>query len=200
MPLRILVTGFEPFQGAQRNPSGDTAKALDKETVAGGAVTGVVLPVLWDGSAKALDKAITSVRPHIVVSLGMADEMFRVEQQADDQRIAVADNDQVTPKPRDVKKRLGTRLPVPVVEKAIAKVVGPKLVTLSKNAGGFICNEVFFTLMNGYPKLLRAGFIHTPSDAFVPKQIKQDLVDKAILAALEAIVGDLKPAELKGAG
>jgi pyroglutamyl-peptidase len=200
MPLRILVTGFEPFQGAQRNPSGDTAEALDQEKVAGGVVTGVVLPVLWDGSAKALDKAITSVRPHIVVSLGMAEETFRVEQLADDRRVAVADNGQVTPSARPAKKRLPTNLPVPVVEKALVSIVGAARVTASKDAGGFICNEVFYTLMKGYPKLLRAGFIHTPSDAVVPKKLKQSLVDDAIRAALVAIVGDLKPAELKSAG
>ena len=38
MPLRILVTGFAPFGTSKRNPSGDTAKALHKKTVAGGVV------------------------------------------------------------------------------------------------------------------------------------------------------------------
>jgi pyroglutamyl-peptidase len=199
MPLRILVTGFEPFQGAKRNPSGDTAKALDKKKVAEGVVTGVVLPVLWDVSAKALDKAITSARPHIVVSLGMADETFRVEQLADDQRIDAEDNNKVNPGARPAKKRLATKLPVDAVEKALIKVVGAARVSQSKDAGGFICNEVFYTLMKGYPKLLRSGFIHTPSDAVVPQKLKQSVVEDAINAALAAIVGDLSPAELKSA-
>jgi pyroglutamyl-peptidase len=161
-----------------------------------GRIAAVVLPVLWDVAAQGLAAAIADVAPHIVLCLGMAEDTFRVEQLADDARLPVADNAGVVPSARPATRRIRTRLPVAAVEQAIRAVVGPARVSSSTDAGGFVCNEVFYALVSGYPALLRAGFVHTPTDAVVPAEVPEARVDEAILAALTAIVDDLTGDEM----
>jgi pyroglutamyl-peptidase len=199
--LRILVTGFEPFGGAARNPSGDAARDLDQRdvTTAGGRsgrIAARVLPVRWDVAAQGLAAAIADVAPHIVLCLGMAADTFRVEQLADDARVPLADEAGVVPSARPATRRIPTRLPVAAVERAIRAVVGPAWVSSSTDAGGFVCNEVFYALVSGYPTLLRAGFVHTPTHAVVPAEVPEARVGAAILAALAAIVDDVTGDEL----
>lgn len=202
MTLRVLVTGFEPFHGAPRNPSGDAARALDGHAVsadgpASGRIVIVarVLPVLWDVAAAELLALLREVEPEVVLCTGMAQGTFRVERFADDARRATEDNAGRVPEgPRAASVRLGTNLPVARVEAAIAAAGGP--VERSEDAGGFICNEVFFALMRAVeagacPGVRRAGFLHVPSHKHVPVPVAQETVEAAIAAAARIAVEDL---------
>ncbi|MCC6552482.1 MAG: pyroglutamyl-peptidase I [Polyangiaceae bacterium] len=199
MPLRVLLTGFEPFHGAPRNPSGDAARALDGARIEppGAEVIGRVLPVLWDVAAARLRALVAEVRPHVALSLGMAQGTFRVERVATDARRPIEDNAGRLPSPlREAPTvALPTRLPVERLEAAIAAAGGP--VEPSEDAGGFLCNEVFLALlraMDGAPGLLRAGFLHVPNDRHVPEPIAQESVNAAVLAALRATLAEPMPA------
>jgi len=201
MPIRVLVTGFEPFHGALRNPSGDAARALDGRLVLAdgspaGEVAGRVLPVLWDVAAAELLALVRAMDPAIVICTGMAQGTFRVERFADDARRASPDNAERLPDPprpaRSV--RLETGLPVAQVEAAIAAAGGP--VEPSEDAGAFICNEVFFALMSAVrggacPGVRRAGFLHVPNDRHVPGVIAQETVEAAIEAAVRETLAAL---------
>jgi pyroglutamyl-peptidase len=222
MPLRVLVTGFEPFDGAPFNPSGEAARALDGRTVTvlvngrrrSGGVTGRVLPVLWTDAGALLVQHIGALNPHIVISVGMAAATFRVEQRADDAQIDHTDNlHRPPPSPRDRPTRFrDTRLPVASIERAIQSLGAS--VESSRDAGGFICDKVFLALMDTYHsrpaamRLFRAGFIHVPNDRFVVQgrsiqplasagQIPQSLVNEALLAAIAATLQDLTDAEFQ---
>ncbi|MBK8251553.1 MAG: hypothetical protein IPK82_02665 [Polyangiaceae bacterium] len=218
MPLRILVTGFEPFQNQPFNPSGLAALAANGRAVhttingslRSGTIQGRVLHVLWGGGPNELLQHISSVHPHIVISTGMASTTFRVEQRADDQQLPIADNQQnLPPTVRATPTRFrATRLPIARIEQAIRTAGGP--VSPSNSAGGFLCDQVFLTLMDLFYTrgaalgLLRAGFIHTPSNDHVaapgfaspgPTAIAQSIVNTAILGAVTATVADLTDAE-----
>jgi pyroglutamyl-peptidase len=207
----VLVTGFEPFQGATYNPSGETALALDRRHVTAnrstgprrGRIVGVRLPVLWDDSAAQLEATMRSVRPHVVISLGEGDTLFHVEQLADDARIHGDDNRGAYSTHEGSRTAtLPTRLPRARIEAAI----GRTLVSPSTNAGGYICNEVFYRLMQLYatpsfrPRLMRAGFIHVPNHTVVPSSISQALVDRAILNAVRVTIRDPSQVEMQRAG
>jgi pyroglutamyl-peptidase len=218
VPLRALVTGFEPFGDSPYNPSGEAARALDGRSAQGlvngrqrsGVVIGRVLPVLWTVAGEELVSLVRSLRPHIVVSLGMAADTFRVEQRADDAQIDATDNHgRRPPSPRaEPTRSFPTRLPVAAIERAIRRAGGA--VSPSEDAGGFICGDVFFALMATYRSsaaelgLLRAGFIHVPNDRFVARPgvrpfakgwITQAALDDAVLAAVAAAIADLTPEE-----
>ncbi len=71
MAGRALVTGFEPFGGEPRNPSLETARALDGRRIGGLDVVGRILPVSLAALPAALDELLADVRPDLVLSLGL---------------------------------------------------------------------------------------------------------------------------------
>lgn len=205
MSIRILVTGFEPFGGATRNPSGDAARALHGRAGSGFAVTGQVLPVLWDVAAGELLALVREVDPRVVLCLGMAQGTFRVERYADDARRASEDNRGRLPDPPRLSPtiRLPARLPVARVEAALAAAGAP--VEASEDAGGFLCNEVFYALMSAchegrLPGVRRAGFLHVPNDRHVPEAIPQAALEAAVMVALGAMLEDLQAVSRGEAG
>ena len=205
MSLRILLTGFETFDGAPHNPSGDVALALNGETVGSmsepgarnGTIRGVRLPVLWRGATKAVVHEIETYAPHIVISLGMAKHAFRVEQVASDRRIDRPDNAGVSFGFETARSHLPTALPRAEIERSLIASVGLDHVAESADAGGYICEEVFFAVMNAHAeakpraRILRAGFIHTPNDTVVPKVISAEAVEIAIRRAVSVTLDDL---------
>lgn len=218
MPLRVLVSGFEPFDHSPYNPSGEAARALDGTHVTAlsggrqrsGNVLGRVLPVLWNVAGNQLVQLIRTLHPHIVISTGMAAGTFRVEQQADDAWVDHRDNHRRRPRhPRTSPTRFrATSLPVAAIEQAIRTAGGNA--TPSTNAGGFICDNVFLALMDAFyssslpMRMFRAGFIHVPNDTFITRPgfvssqqgaIPQSTVNAAIRAAVEATIADLSDAE-----
>lgn len=192
MSPRVLLTGFDPFGGASSNPSGDAARRLDGRVIGGARIVGARLPVLWNVAGRALLARMAETRPQVVLCLGMAHDTFRVERLADDRRLARADNDGVIPAARPPTERLAARLPVARVEAAIRAVVGADLVQPSDDAGGFLCNEVFHALLRACDAhaVERAGFLHVPSDRFVPSSISDATLDDAVLAAVRVMVED----------
>jgi pyroglutamyl-peptidase len=209
MPLSILVTGFEPFGGATYNPSGEAALALDTHPVRittgsgprSGTIHGVRLPVLWERSG-ALILHELDAHPHIVVALGEGDTHYRVEQLADDVRGPYLDNaGHPSANPHATRTQsFPTTLPRAEIEAAISRASGGNVAT-SSDAGGFICNQVFYELMRTLQspaargRTMRAGFIHVPNNTVVPSSISQASVNAVVTLALEVTLRSLTDAE-----
>lgn len=164
----ILLTGFEPFGGEDRNPSAEIVARLGGSRIGGAEVVGVVLPVVYGGSAEVLLAAIETHRPDAVISLGVAVGRTAVTPE----RVAVnlddtpaADNAGAVHVETPIIDgapvgRLST-LPVRAIAEAIEAAGIPAAV--SGTAGAFVCNHVFYRLLaateaSGIP----AGFIHVP--------------------------------------
>ena len=166
-----LVSGFEPFGGAASNPSGEAARALHGQFVAGRRVEGVQLPCVFGDSAAALLDAVDRVRPALVLCLGLAPSRSgfwpeRVAVNLDDARIA--DNAGAQPADRPVvagaPAAYFATLPVKAMVAALRADAWPA--ELSHSAGTYVCNHVFFHLMHalaprGGPP---AGFMHVGAD------------------------------------
>lgn len=71
-PLKVLVTGFEPFGEHEINPSQLIAEALDGQYIDGAEIIGVVLPVDFDESVEVIIQAIENNTPTIVMSTGLS--------------------------------------------------------------------------------------------------------------------------------
>jgi pyroglutamyl-peptidase len=163
----VLVTGFEPFGGDPVNPSGDAARLLDGRSIAGHRVRGVVLPCAFATAPAALQAAIEASHPALVLCLGLAASRrgFQPERVAInliDARIP----DNVGAQPVDEPVLPGappaafTDLPVKAM--AAALVAAGHEAAVSYSAGTFVCNQVFFALMQILQARsgVRGGFMH----------------------------------------
>jgi pyroglutamyl-peptidase len=148
---RILITGFEPFAGAKLNSSEVVLHWLEGQDLEG--VTFSVLPVEYDRSVEHIILLIEDVDPKIVIALGQAEgratvSFERVAVNLDDARIA--DNagevrrDQLID--ANGEAAFMATLPVKAVVEALSASGHP--VEESLSAGAFVCNHLFYSVMN----------------------------------------------------
>lgn len=182
----ILVTGFEPFGGDARNPSGEAALALDGDVIGGRPVRGIVLPCVFADAPRALQAAIEAVRPELVLCLGLAASRhgFHLERVAINLIDArIADNAGAQPVDHPVADGAPpaafTSLPVKAMAAAL-RAAGLDAV-VSYSAGTFVCNQVFFALMQ-FP-VPRGGFLHLGGDLDTPTVVAGTRL--ALMAAID---------------
>ena len=166
----VLVTGFEPFDGAADNPSAMLVAALLADPPPGMRLHGVVLPVSYAATGAALRAAVARVRPDILISTGLAGG--RIELCVE--RVAVNVDDSPIPD-NDGERRIDrpvapggpaayfSALPIKAMAAAVRAAGVPARV--SQTAGTFLCNHVFYLgchlAATAHPGLA-AGFIHVP--------------------------------------
>jgi pyroglutamyl-peptidase len=160
----VLVTGFEPFDGSQVNPSQLLVDALD------GDVTKALLPVSYARAADALRRAIRDAEPEVVICFGQADgrtgiSIERFAHNLDDG--ATTDNDAArgagTAIEPDGPLAYASTLPVDEIVAALRADGIPA--SASRDAGAFLCNHVFYVLMRALEQErpeARGGFVHVP--------------------------------------
>ena len=68
----VLITGFEPFDIYEVNPSQLIAETLDGQVIDGAEVVGIVLPVDFEESVENVTQAIEGYNPILVISLGLS--------------------------------------------------------------------------------------------------------------------------------
>jgi len=69
---RIVITGFEPFDGFTINPSEEVAKVLDGKKVEQHSLIGLVLPLDYKNALDILDEALTRHKTDYVLCCGQA--------------------------------------------------------------------------------------------------------------------------------
>ncbi len=162
----ILVTGFAPFLGHAVNPTSWLAGRLDGVVIGGAHIRGVELPVTFTGAVPALQAAITAIQPDAVVMFGLAYETdsIRPERLALNLDDATApDNDGTIRRntPIDAVGPMGYWSSLPLDDMADDLTEAGFPVKFSRDAGGYICNHLFFGMRHWRPDL-PAGFIHVP--------------------------------------
>lgn len=153
----VLVTGFEPFGEHATNPSALIAQSFD----------GVVLPVSYARAGDALRAAIEDADPDIVLCFGLADgdTTISVERFAHNiQEVDAIDNDGAPGSGAEIDPAgplaLRSTLPVDEIVTALREEGIPAAV--SRDAGGYLCNHVFYVLMQTLDPHRIGGFIHVP--------------------------------------
>lgn len=169
---RVLLTGFEPFDGHPVNASWD-AVALVRDTWDEADVELVVrrLPVSFRRARQELRAAVAELSPDVVVCVGEAGGrgavgLERVAVNVIDARIPDADGSA----PVDVPVIAGapaaffSSLPVKACAAAVAGIGVP--VEVSNTAGTYVCNATFYALAHLLAGRdgVRGGFVHVPRD------------------------------------
>lgn len=196
---RILVTGFEPFDGESINPSWEAASRLDGWQCADHVVVARCLPCVFGAVREELTRALATLNPEIVIAIGLAGgrtdvSLERIAINISDARIR--DNSGVQPVDEPVvadgPPAYFTTLPVKTILQRLRSAGLPAQV--SNTAGTFVCNHAFYVLQHlaatAYPAVRRAGFIHIP---WLPEQAARhpgtpSLGLETVLAALRIAI------------
>lgn len=167
--MSILLTGFEPFDGASVNPSWEAVLRVP-DTICGRSVHRLRLPVEYGRAAALLLEEIRRVQPRIVLCCGVASgrEGVTPELVALNYRMArIPDNagQHYTGQPirPDGPTAIMTRLPVQDMVEAIRAGDVPAWVSLS--AGAYVCNDLYYHLLEAEERLgCRGLFVHVPEE------------------------------------
>ncbi|WBU38825.1 pyroglutamyl-peptidase I [Homoserinibacter sp. YIM 151385] len=165
-----LLTGFEPFDGATRNPSWDAVELVARDWSGPARLETLRLPVSFAGSRARLAEAVARLRPEFVIAVGLAAGRAaitpeRVGINLEDARIPDADGAQPVDEriePDGPAARFAT-LPVKAIAAAIREAGIPSEV--SNTAGTYVCNHVLYSLpgLDGLAPDARTGFLHVPA-------------------------------------
>ncbi|WP_291534998.1 pyroglutamyl-peptidase I [Bifidobacterium sp. UBA6881] len=165
----VLVTGFDPFGGESVNPAYEAVKLLS-DTIAGARIVKLEIPTVFTRSAEVVEKAITDVKPDIVISVGQAGgrSALTVEKVAINLAEArIPDNDGEQPLDQPLREDGDTAYFATIPVKAmVANVRAHELPAfVSYTAGTFVCNSVMYNVLylldRKFPGV-RGGFIHVP--------------------------------------
>lgn len=172
--VNVLITGYEPFEQDQLNPSWEAARQLDGLSLASpnGPVTVQArqLPCVFGASIAALIREIEALQPVLVICTGYASmrseiSIERVAINIDDARIPDNARQQPIDMPivADGPAAYFSTLPIKAIAHTLRAAQIPAAV--SQTAGTFVCNHVFYGLQhylaNHLPHV-RGGFIHVP--------------------------------------
>ena len=167
----ILVTGFEPFGGEAVNASWEAARKLDGWRLGEFAAVARLLPCAYDASVKELVRAIETLKPEAILMTGQAAQravvcVERFARNLDD--AAAPDNLGLLRKAvaiaEGAPERLEAAAPVKAIAGAIREAGIPARV--SRSAGGFVCNHLYFGALQYLRDTGRATpavFVHLPA-------------------------------------
>jgi pyroglutamyl-peptidase len=204
----ILVTGFEPFGGETVNASWAAAQRLEGWRHGDFGAVARVLPCAYDASAIELIRAIETLRPEALLMTGQAARrslvsVERFARNVDD--ASAPDNAGVTRRAVKISNGARDRFESAAPVKAIARAIRVERIParVSSNAGGFVCNHLYFAALqylDGRGGSTRAVFVHlpatpeqTPPKASATRLATEDAAN-ALKAAAAAMI-DLGAAE-----
>lgn len=187
---KLLITGFDPFDGAAINPSWEAVKLLP-ERIGEYELHKIQIPTVFGLAAQTvLDKA-AEIYPDVIISVGQAGGRAAVTPEriginVRDARIS--DNAGISPKEESIvpggPDGLFATVPVKAMVTAITDAGLPAAV--SNTAGTFVCNDVLYTLLHHYQNTgVRCGFIHVP---YLPEQGQPNLTLEQTVHALTAAI------------
>lgn len=207
--MKILVTGFDPFDGNSVNPALELIKQLPEE-IDGCEIITLEVPTVFHKSIQVIKHAIDTHHPDAVLSVGQAGgrvdmTVERIGINCDDARIP--DNEGNSPVDEKVFEdgddAYLLTLPVKAMVKAIQDAGVPA--SVSNTAGTFVCNHVAYGvayLAKKYYPDMKTGFMHIP---FLPYQAAEkrgmpsmslESLKTGTVAAIKAIIANEKDIKL----
>lgn len=187
---KLLITGFDPFGGADINPAWEAVQLLP-DRIGDYTLEKLQIPTVFGKGADMVLEAATALQPDIILCIGQAGGRSAVTPE----RIAVNIRDARIPD-NEGNQPVGERVipdgpaayfaTIDVMAAANAALAQGFPATVSNSAGAFVCNDVFYTLLHTFHgTATRVGFIHVP---WLPEQGTPSLPLAQTAGALEAII------------
>ena len=180
----ILITGFEPFDNADINPSFEAVKRLP-DNINGNPIIKLELPVVFGEAAAKIIAVIEKESPDAIVMTGVAAGRDKITPEVIAINLAdarIPDNAGISPKMErisaDGPDGLFSTLPVNQMVR-VMEDAGFKA-GLSFSAGTYVCNDTFYRV-NDYVRAhgmnIPCGFIHVPALKGMDNETDMDLDD-----------------------
>ena len=191
---KLLITGFEPFDGEVINPSWD-AVCLLPNIIGDYKLTKLLIPVVFGESAKKVIDVARATSPDVILCVGQAGgrEAITPEMVGINLRYAKIPDNQGN-QPRDEKilddgeNAYFTTIPARKIAEEISKKgIASKV---SYSAGAYVCNDVIYSLLAEFHETdTRVGFIHVPYSHEQNKSPSMSLNDMilGLTVAIESI-------------
>ena len=164
---KLLITGFDPFDGATINPSWEAVKLLP-DTIGEYEIHKLQIPTVFGLAPRTVLAEAENIQPDVIISVGQAGTRpavtpERIGINVRDARIC--DNAGISPKDEPIIPNgpdgYFSTLPVKAMIAAINESGLPA--AISNTAGTFVCNDVLYSLLHHYAGTgIRCGFIHVP--------------------------------------
>ena len=190
---KLLITGFDPFDGASVNPSWEAVKLLP-DTIGEYELCKLQIPTVFGLAARTVLEKAAEICPDVIISVGQAGTRAAVTPERIGINIRdarITDNAGVSPKDEPIvpggPDAYFSTLPVKAMIAAINDAGLPG--AISNTAGTFVCNDVLYSLLHHYAGThVRCGFVHVP---WLPEQGSPSLpledTEKALEAAISAL-------------
>ena len=173
--MAILVTGFEPFGGSDRNASWEAVSRLP-DTLAGHSVDKLRLPVCYGQAGDLLLSRMRQLRPAVTLCCGVAGGRKAITPEllaVNYRRAAIADNagirydgEKIDPSRPDAHMTL-----LNAVGMVHAMQDAGLAAELSLSAGAYVCNDLYFALLDRGLALGGEGiFVHVPTEDVLPAE------------------------------
>ena len=193
---RLLVTGFDPFNGANINPSWEAVRRLP-DTIGEWTLTKLEVPTAYGLAGQAVLTVAQTICPDAILCVGQAGGRASVTPEVvaiNLRESAVVDNRgcQMTNQPVLVGGENAYFATLPVREIVAAIQAEGLPAALSFSAGAFVCNDLLYTLLHHYhDRHVRVGFLHVPylpeqAEAGIPSLCLDDTV-RALTAAIRVL-------------
>ena len=187
---KLLITGFDPFDGAAVNPSWEAVKRLPDQ-IGAYEIHKLQIPTVFGLAPKTVLEKAAEIQPDVIISVGQAGTRAAVTPERIGINIRdarIADNAGISPKDESIvpggPDGYFSTLPIKTMVDAINSEGVPGAV--SNTAGTFVCNDVLYSLLHHYAGTrVRCGFIHVP---WLPQQGEPNLPLEDIVRALTAAV------------
>ena len=207
MKKTVLLTGFEPFNGALTNPSWEAVRALKGWIEDDFIVEILQLPCVFGFANRVLCGAVDEIKPDIVLCVGQAGgraalTVERVAINVDDAPILDNDGQQPVDAPIAPEGPAAYFATLPV--KAIVGAMRERglQAAVSQTAGTFVCNHVFYGVMHHLQgRDASGGFIHLPylPEQGEPSMALRDMIDGLKVAVEVAVRGGGEQVAVEGA-
>ena len=180
--MRILLTGFEPFDGDDINSSQETVKEVACDEFGDVEVLTGKLPVSFKRAGVAICRLIDETKPDVVIMLGQSgkSDCIKIE------RVALnlmdsskGDNDGYIPDEETIcpgaPAAYFTKMPVKALRDCLVQSGIPAKV--SNSAGLYVCNRTYFAALHHIAttgRNTKVVFIHLPkiSDEWPVERLK----------------------------
>ena len=189
---KLLITGFEPFDGEEMNPSWEAVSRLPKEIV-GYTLTKLRIPVVFGEAAEQVLAAAEEVRPDVILCVGQAGGRSAItpELVAINLRHArIPDNKGNHPQDEPIieggENAYFSTLPTRKMAEAISAAGIASQVSYS--AGAYVCNDLLYTLLAHFQNTrTKVGFVHIPYSKEQGKEPAMEVADmiKGLTVAIE---------------
>jgi pyroglutamyl-peptidase len=202
MKKKILVTGFEPFGGDTKNPSGDAVRALPfSETYE---MKKLILPVSWFDAFPQIESAWDEWQPDALLMVGLAGgaNAIRIERVGLNLCGAIKDIDGLYADATEESQAEKAILPdapdaffATYDQKKILDALQQAQIPAkySYSAGTYICNFLLYSSLAKRSKEnadMKIGFIHVPY-ADGQHEDKPSLPMETIISALETVLSKM---------